>query len=314
VRTEYYDVRGLRLAVHRLGSPQAPAVLCLHGFLDSGLSFRPIAERLVAAGLQVLAPDFRGFGHSGWIGDGGYYHFYDYWSDMTALVAHNLAGPFHLVGHSMGGSVAVGMVALGIGEVRTLVLLEGLGPPFDQPDRSLPRLRRWLGTLGAEAVSGPPAARALCAQPLDNLDAAAARLRRHNPSLAPDRALQIASDLTREPPDGLEHGPESRAWRHDPLHLTPAAKPFLADSAHRLWQAVTVPTLALYGQCSEHVAMDLRARAAHLPHALLGTVPQAGHNLHHDQPELMAAAIIHHVGGGHDQLVDGLLPGLPTAP
>ncbi len=314
MQTEFIEVRGLRLAVHRLGSADAPAVLCLHGFLDSGLSFRAIAKRLVAANLQVLAPDLRGFGHSGWVGEGGYYHFYDYWSDMSALVARLLPAPFHLVGHSMGGSVAVGMVAMGIGQVRSLVLLEGLGPPYDLPKRSLPRLRRWLKTLNAKALSGPPAARANHLKPMASLEAAAERLCRRNPGLDSTSALTLAADLTRELPPDSEQPAGARTWRHDPLHLTPAAKPFLEDDARLLWAEVSVPVLAMYGDRSEHAALDLSARAAHLPHAQLATVPQAGHNLHHDQPELMAEAILHHIGGGHDRLLDGLLPGLPVLP
>ncbi len=311
MQTETFQARGLRLALHRLGPVDAPAVLCLHGFLDSGLSFRPIARALVEAGMQVLAPDFRGFGHSGWVGEGGYYHFYDYWSDMAALVAHALPGPFHLVGHSMGGSVATGMVALGIGEVRSLVVLEGLGPPFDQSERSLARLRRWLVIQGTAALGGPPAQRARHLRPLDSLQAAADRLVQRNPALAPAHAMQLAEDLTRPPPADADHSPTARVWRHDPLHLTPAAKPFLEQDARLIWQAVSVPTLVLYGENSDHRAMDLQARADLLPHALVGTVPEAGHNLHHDRPELMAQAIVHHVDGGHDSLVDGLLPGLP---
>ena len=310
LHTEFIDVRGLRLAVHHWGAHDAPTLLLLHGFLDAGLSFRAIAEQL-ADRYHVLAPDFRGFGHSGWVGSGGYYHFYDYWSDMAALTRELLPGPFHLVGHSMGGSVATGMVALGIGDVRSLLLLEGLGPPWDEPGRSLARLRRWVDTLAAVAISGSAAERARHMRPMSSIAAAADRLCERNPRLGRVPALRLAEDLTRSLPATERGSEDGRVWRHDPLHLTPAAKPFLPSEAQSLWRAVRVPTLVLYGTDSDHVALDLSQRALHLPHATLAAVPGAGHNMHHERPELMAA-IIHRHASGLDGLHEELLAGLPA--
>lgn len=308
---QFVEVRGLRLAVHMWGAPEAPTLLLLHGFLDGGLSFRAIAEQL-ADRYHVLAPDFRGFGHSGWVGSGGYYHFYDYWSDMAALTRALLPGPFHLIGHSMGGSVATGMAALGIGDIRSLLLLEGLGPPWDEPGRALARLRRWLDTLGAAATSGAAAERAQHVRPMPSIEAAAERLRARNPRLDRAHALRLAEDLTRPATTAAPGAPDARVWRHDPLHMTPAAKPFLAADARLLWQAVQVPTLALYGSESEHVALDLKQRALQLPQATLATVPRAGHNMHHERPALLAAVIHRHVSGTPG-LHEELLPGLPEA-
>ena len=106
----YYSVRGLRLAYRTYGEAGGRPLLCFHGFLDHGASFRFMAEHLPE--FRVVAPDVRGHGHSDWVGPGGYYHFYDYYDDARALLDQLGWSRFALLGHSMGGSIATGLAAL----------------------------------------------------------------------------------------------------------------------------------------------------------------------------------------------------------
>jgi lipase len=55
-----------RLHAHEWGSPDAPAVVCLHGVRGHGLTFRKLAEERLAARFHVVALDLRGHGHSEW--------------------------------------------------------------------------------------------------------------------------------------------------------------------------------------------------------------------------------------------------------
>src|SRR5689334_14139214 len=134
-RERFVRANGLAHHVVEWGQPSThtPLVL-LHGFLDLAWSFDALA-RLLAPSRRVIALDFRGHGETEHVGAGGYYHFPDYVLDLDELVrAVGLdASPFHLLGHSMGGTVATLFAATRTTLVRSLVLVEGLGPPSHQP-------------------------------------------------------------------------------------------------------------------------------------------------------------------------------------
>ena len=98
--------------------PQTGTVLLFPGRTEYVEKFAPFAARLTAAGLNVLAIDWRGQGLSdrlqddprpGHIGD-----FSDYQRDVVELVVTatdlDLPRPWHLLGHSMGG--CIGLAAL----------------------------------------------------------------------------------------------------------------------------------------------------------------------------------------------------------
>src|SRR5690606_17454861 len=102
---------------------------------------------------RVIAPDQRGHGLSEHVGRGGFYHFWDYVSDLDALVG-SLERPVDLVGHSMGGTVACLYASLRPEAVRRLVLVEGLGPP-DASGELLRRPRRFLDDRHRGPVHAP---------------------------------------------------------------------------------------------------------------------------------------------------------------
>ena len=134
---------GLAHHVIRWGDRPVDVVLC-HGFLDIGWSFDAVARDLVAAGHGVASFDWRGHGQTEWIGRGGYYHFPDYVLDLDELLPQLSDQPVHLVGHSMGGSACVMYAAARPETLRSLTLIEGLGPPEMEPRDPATRLRAWL--------------------------------------------------------------------------------------------------------------------------------------------------------------------------
>jgi pimeloyl-ACP methyl ester carboxylesterase len=281
--TIYCDRRGLRLAAHTWGKRGSPVVLMIHGFLDCGRSWTDIAD-LLQDDYYVIAPDMRGFGESGWVGAGGYYHFYDYYDDVLGWLRSLEIEEFSLIGHSMGGSIATGVAAIEGSRCGRLILLEGMGPPASNPNHSMNRLRLWAAAMARDKTDGDINHRRSQRRILPDLAAAASRLRKYNPRLTPQRAMTFASYLT-EPADA------GVVFRHDPLHITPAAKPYWIEEAAVTWQSLAAPVLVLSGGESKMPTEDLPGRVAHLPDGRSYVVPGAGHNIHHDRPELVASAI-----------------------
>lgn len=93
-----------RIAYRRTGSGQ-PVVL-LHPLALSGEVWGEFGARL-AARFDVIAPDARGHGESGW--DGGEFGIDDLADDVTALLDVLALPAAHVIGMSMGGSTAVSL-------------------------------------------------------------------------------------------------------------------------------------------------------------------------------------------------------------
>ena len=62
--SRFCDVRGLRYHVSAWPGVGRPIVL-LHGYMDCGATFQVLVDEL-RSGRPLLAPDWRGFGGSGW--------------------------------------------------------------------------------------------------------------------------------------------------------------------------------------------------------------------------------------------------------
>ena len=63
-RSEFADVKGVRLHYWIGGDPNGQPVVLWHGFLSTGYAWRHVAPALAQAGLHVLVADMRGFGDS----------------------------------------------------------------------------------------------------------------------------------------------------------------------------------------------------------------------------------------------------------
>ncbi|MEQ9497353.1 MAG: alpha/beta hydrolase [Deltaproteobacteria bacterium] len=296
-----HHVRGMRLAFHTWGAPSSPAVLVLHGFMDHGRAYAPAVE-LLERDFYVIAPDLRGHGASDWVGAGGYYHFYDYFFDVRALLRHLAVERFSIVGHSMGGSVATGFAALNAARVDRVMLLEGMGPPFSKLADTVTRLSQWSEALEWDRVSGDVATRRAKRRVMKDEADAASKLRGMNPRLSEVIALRLASTFTEPSEDGA-----GVVWCYDPLHRTPAAKPFVREEAEAYWSTLSMPVLSLYG---EHgwAPDDVAERHAIVPDLRTRKVLGAGHNIHHDKPATVARLMEAFLGDGEVPALEDLVP------
>jgi pimeloyl-ACP methyl ester carboxylesterase len=272
--------------VHQWGAADAPLLVMLHGWMDVAASFQFVVDAL-AGNWRVVAPDARGFGQSGWPvqeAGGGYYSFPEYLSDLDAVLdAYAPAGPVNLIGHSMGANVACLYAGVRPERVRRVVDLEGFGMA-DRPASGAPeQLRAWLAEMRE-----PPSMTTY-----EALDGVVARLRKNNPRLTTERAVFLAQHWSRRRADGRYE------ILGDPAHKMRSPRPYRLDEVAACWAAVTAPVLHVEGSASttlgwlagEQDLAAFRARFSAFRDWREVCIDAAGHMLHHDQPEQVAALI-----------------------
>lgn len=135
---------GIALRVAEAGPPRGAPVLLLHGWGASMYSFRHAFSLLPARGLRVIAADLRGFGLSDKPRARGAYASDGFAADLDALFDALDLERSALVGHSMGGAIALRHALRRPDRVSRLGLISaaGLATPTLLP---LMRLEpRWL--------------------------------------------------------------------------------------------------------------------------------------------------------------------------
>lgn len=275
--SHFVDSLGLKL--HVLEWPNISAkhtVLLHHGFLDHAYSWTPVAERL-AGQFRVLAIDARGHGDSGWVGAGGYYHFQDYSFDLHSALSQLAPAPVYLVGHSMGGT-ACGYFAGAFPErVLAYVSIEGLGPPEASFDSAPDRMRLWIDTVAKQQAKSE--------RSFANVAEAAARLKKTNPRLSGDFATFLAEHGTKQAGDGRLR------WKFDPLHQSRSPQQFYLQQAIAFWRRIACPVLYVEGEHSPLFG-PLGDRVQYFNRCERKTIKNAGHMLHHDQPDTLTDLLL----------------------
>lgn len=213
------------------GTEDAPTILAIHGVTSSHLAWPFLVEQL--PGIRVIAPDLRGRGaSSGVAGPAG---MTAHATDMLAVLDAFGLTAVPVVGHSMGGFVAVVLAHLHPERVQQLILIDG-GLPLDVP----------AGVAPEELVSiilGPTADR--LSKRWQDVDEYTEVFWRHHPAFEADwsPALEryIAYDLL---PDGERFRPatsyQTAAEDTADLNLGTALADALAHLAHPTL-FVTVP-------------------------------------------------------------------------
>ncbi len=117
-----------RLHAQRFGSPEAPLALCLPGLSANLKSFDFICERIAGDRLQAIALDLRGRGKSE-VTAAGTYGWPNHARDAFAAADALGANRFSIIGHSMGGAVAMAAAAQHAARLERVVLLDICGTP-----------------------------------------------------------------------------------------------------------------------------------------------------------------------------------------
>lgn len=294
-RSRFIDVRGLRHHVLEWGdasmaTPHRPPLLMQHGWMDVAASFQFVVDAL-RADRHVLAFDWRGFGLTDASAAGTYWT-PDYLGDLDAALDALFCDaaadtPIDLLGHSMGANVVMLYAGLRPGRIRRLVNLEGFGMPATQPSQAPKRIVQWLDQLKQPATL----------RDYDSLDAVAARLRQTNPLLPPARAAWLAQHWSRR----VEKA--GAGTRHeilgDPAHKRVNPTLYQRDEVLACWKLIEAPVLWVEGDQTDVPARwgtrysraEFDERLSVVRRVERRVLAPAGHMLHHDQPEALAALL-----------------------
>jgi pimeloyl-ACP methyl ester carboxylesterase len=264
-------VDGVRLHVVHHGDGDGLPVLLLHGLPTSSYLWRDV-QRDLEHNHRTFAPDLLGLGASERPADGRY----DLASQaalLLRLLDDLVPGPVAVVGHDVGGGVALHLAALAPDRVAALVLVDTPAHADAWPVPAVAALQ--LPVVGEAQVAAmrlvPDLGRRYLASQLG---------RGLVGPLAPHVLQQYAAPLLTA--DG------SRGV----LALVRAFDPPAVEAALRLVAADPPPTLVLWGEADPwHGPAYGRRLADDIPGARWVCVPDAGHFLPEDRPERVAEEV-----------------------
>jgi pimeloyl-ACP methyl ester carboxylesterase len=282
--SEFHQINGLRYHVQRWGQIDHKKVFLLHGFGDCGLSFQFLAEQmldLTDGNLDIVAPDWRGFGRSEYAPSG--YWFPDYYADLDALLnLYSAVDAVTLIGHSMGGNIACMYAGIRPDRVAHLVAVDGLGLPPIEPGEAPGRFATWLNELQQE----PSISR------YSSIDELAERLGKRNTNMDSKRARFVADSWMR-----YDEAEGDYVLRSDPGHKRVNPMLYRHEEMVACWRRITARMLAVTGDDSAFSRCYKETGVFEQLAGMIGdfesaVIAEAGHMIHHEQPEALAAKIM----------------------
>ena len=286
-RSRFIEVRRLRHHLREWGNAQADVadtLIMLHGWMDMSASFQFVVDAL-GAGWRIVAPDWRGFGRTDRT-PADCYWYPDYLADLEYIL-DDVVGqePAWLIGHSMGANVALMFAGVRPERVRAVVNLEGFGLRATRPEQAPSRYAQWIDQLKRGATLRDYASQ----------DEVAARLMKNNSRLTAARAAFLAQHWSEA------DGAGRFRIAGDPAHRIVNPTLYRIDEVLACWRSVECPVLWVQGAQTDvlqHVDDDgaealreVEIRRAVLRNVQTAIVDDAGHMLHHDQPEKVARLI-----------------------
>ena len=292
-RSEFVPIRSLSYHVriwqgHTVSTTLPPLVL-VHGWMDVAASYQFMVDALTdafAAGRIIIAPDWRGFGLTRGTADN--YWLPDYLADLDFLLDHYVKDQkIDLVGHSMGGNVAMVYAGVRPERIRRLVNLEGFGLESSKPAQAPTRYVKWIDQLKSLHKGE------LDLKPYSEVSGVAKRLMKTNPRLSEDKANWLAAHWAKQNAAGQ--------WLilGEPGHKVVSANIYQVEETLEIYKRITAPVLAVEASDDSlekwtqgrYSLADYHERLNQVADAKVVRLEDAGHMLHHDQPEALATLI-----------------------
>ncbi len=294
-RSAFVPIRGLRYHClqWQVGTvdDRVPPLVMVHGWMDVAASYQFMVDAFDPAFLQgrrLIAPDWRGFGQTEVQTDN--FWFPDYLADLDFLLDALAPGQrVDLVGHSMGGNVAMAYAGIRPERIRKLVNLEGFGLAASRASQAPGRYARWMDELKALHAGQ------MALKSYEDAEGVAQRLMKTNRRLPEDQARWLARHWARPDAQGRWHILGQAA------HKVTSAQLYRWDEMAELWQRIQAPVLAVEAEedslsqwwKGSYTLAQYHERLKVVPQAQVARIQDAGHMLHHDQPAQLAALIAH---------------------
>jgi len=264
--SRYYTSQRLKLHYAVWGDEAKPPLLLIHGNRDHARTWDHVAAQLQRE-FCVYAVDLRGHGDSAW-SIGGQYSLPEFVLDVAMLGRELDRDPLTVIGHSLGGSVALEYSGVFSERVKKVIAIEGLGPRVREPTPASTRMRDWIAALEAFDKRRP--------RRYATVEDAVRRMREENPHLTEEMAHHLTVLGSREDDGAL-------VWKFDNYVRLHSPYEFNIAEAREIWNQIRCPVLLIRG--SESWAADPeedgKASAFHDYRAVL--VKGAGHWVHHDK-------------------------------
>lgn len=273
----HVSVRGLDLAYVDSGGPGDPLVF-IHG-LSSYLGFWEYQLEELASSHRVLALDLPGFGRSG--RPDAPYTMAWYAEVVSAWMVEVDVPRATVVGHSMGGQIAMTLALDEPDRVERLVLSAPAGFERFQPGAAEFMKGYWTESRALQATEEEVRAN-FVAMVFNRPDAGVERLIEERVRLGQHPAFRGTSVAVSRSIAGMVDGP---VWDRLPDLDVPTLVVFGTDDR-------MIPNPVFTGGRTRAVA---EAGVARLPDAKLVLVPGAGHTVHHDAPKAFNEALLEFV-------------------
>jgi pimeloyl-ACP methyl ester carboxylesterase len=271
LKVEHVELHGHPVAYHRMG--EGPALVLVHGITSSSRTWHAVLPKL-AERHTVIAPDL--LGHGGSAKPRGDYSLGAYASGIRDLLSVLDVPRATLVGHSLGGGIAMQFAYQFPERLERLVLVDsgGLGN----------EVSIWLraATLpGAELVLP-----LLFSERMRNAGFGVGRVLGKLGFRADANIRGVVEGI-----ESLADGDARRAFVHTARSvIDPAGQ--RVDARDRLYLSEGVPTLLLWGE-RDPIIPASHGRRAHemMPHSQLVIFPGAGHFPFNDDPRRFASVV-----------------------
>lgn len=290
-QSRFLTARGLKHHVFvwgdlALATPAQPLMVMVHGWMDTSASFQFMVDALRQqpgwADRPIVAIDWRGFGLTETPQTDSYF-FADYLGDLDFLLDELAPGQqIDLLGHSMGGNVVMLYAGVRSERIRRLVNLEGFGMPATEAQEAPERYIKWLDEL-----KKPVQLKDYATQ-----EEVARRLQANNPRLRTSFALWLAGHWASK---------QGERWviNADPAHKRPQPILYRVEEVLAFLQRIQCPVLFVEGAQTLYFMLfnskfsreEFLDRVKLVPDFRLESIDDAGHMLHHDQPEALAVHI-----------------------